>query len=110
MKVELCDEFFYRITNPDVDLCKEFNTSKEKILRNNENIKLYVGEIVKIKVNDFQTHYVKPAETLQQIAENHKTNVEKLKHDNNLESDKLFIGQRLKIYKICDFENKKSTK
>lgn len=98
MKLELCDEFFYRVTDLNLDLCKEFNTSKENILRNNQNIKFYGGEMVKIKVNNFKTHFVKPAETLQQVADFYNIDVLKLKEDNNLEDNKLYIGQRLKIY------------
>ena len=98
MKVKLCDEFFYRVKNADINLYEEFNTSKENVLRNNEKIKLYVGEWVKIKVNDYKTYYVKPAETLNEIAKKFDVNVETLKMTNNLRTDKLFIGQCIKIY------------
>lgn len=98
MKIELCDEFFYRITATNMDIYKEFNTSNENILRNNQNIKFYSGETIKIKVNNFKTHFVKPAETLQKIADFYKVDILKLKEYNNLENDKLYIGQRLKIY------------
>ena len=59
---------------------------------------MYKGEWVKIKVNDFILHFVKPAETINDIATLHNVSVEKIKQDNNLESDKLFIGKKLKIY------------
>ena len=103
MKIELCDEFFYRVTDLNIDVYKEFNTSNENVLRNNKNLKYYNGEIIKIKVNDFKTHFVKPAETLQQIADSYGVDILKMKEDNNLENDKLFIGQRIKIF------NKKTT-
>ena len=98
MKIELCDDFFYRVTDLNLDIFKEFNTSKENILRNNQNIKFYSGEMLKIKVNDYKTHFVKPAETLKQIADVYNVDFSKLKQDNNLENEKLYIGQRLKIY------------
>ncbi len=99
MKIEMCDEFFYRVTDLNLDLFKEFNTSKENILRNNNNIKLYNGEWVKIKENDFITHLVKPMQTLSDIAKDYCVEINKIKVDNNLLCDKLFIGQILKIYK-----------
>ena len=52
MKINLNDEFYYRISN-ETDLniiCQKFNTCKENILRNNNSIDLYEGEIIKIKV------------------------------------------------------------
>ena len=98
MKVELCEEFYYKIKDENINLIEEFNTSKENVLRNNNKIKLYVGEWVKIKVNDFQTHYVKPAETLYEIAKKYNVEVETLKENNNLLTDKLFIGQCIRIY------------
>lgn len=98
MKIEMCDEFYYRINDENLNIDKVFNTCKENVLRNNENIKLYSGEWVKIKVNDFQTHYVKPAETLYEIAKKYNVEVETLKENNNLLTDKLFIGQCIRIY------------
>ena len=98
MKIKLCDEFFYRVTNLDENIYREFNTEKQNVLRNNEKINLYKGEIIKVKVNDFKTHYVKPAETIKEIADFYSVDVEKLMIDNNLENSKLYIGQRLKVY------------
>ena len=37
MKIEMCDQFYYRVQ--DEDIYNIFNTSKENILRNNKNIK-----------------------------------------------------------------------
>ena len=99
MKLDLCDEFFYRVCDEDLNINKTFNTCKENVLRNNEKIKLYSGEWIKIKVNNFITHHVKPTETLSSIAEIFGVDVQKIKQENNLKSDKLFIGQSLKIFK-----------
>ena len=60
--------------------------------------------MVKIKLNDFKIHNVKPTETLQQIADFYDVDILKIKEDNNLEDNKLFISQRLRIY------NKKPTR
>lgn len=97
MKVKLCDEFFYRASDNGESVFETFNTSKENLTRNNENIKLYSGEWVKIKQNDFKIHYVKPMQTLPQIAKEYGVSVDKIKEDNILKHDKLFIGQKLKI-------------
>ena len=53
MKIELCEEFFYRVNNEKLDFEQEFNSCKENILRNNENLKFYCGEWIKIKVNKY---------------------------------------------------------
>ena len=98
MKIELCEEFFYRVNNEKLDFEQEFNSCKENILRNNENLKLYCGEWIKIKVNNFKIHHVKPAESLSSIAKFYGTDSKKIIEDNKLLNEKLFIGQRLKIY------------
>ena len=98
MKIEMSDEFYYRIKQND-EIYNCFNTSKENVLRNNEKLNFYAGEWVKIKVNDYLTHIVKPVENIEQIAKIHDITVEDILKDNNLQNSKLFIGQRLKIYK-----------
>lgn len=99
MKVSLNKEFYYRVTQQDdfYSICKYFNTSKENIERNNHTIPLYAGEWVKIKVNDYISHIVKPAETLQQISLQYNISIQSIIDYNNLLSDKLYIGQILKI-------------
>lgn len=99
MKIEMCDEFFYRISDLNLNIFDEFNTCNENVIRNNKNLKIYNGEWVKIKVNDFVVHHVKPMQTLSDIAKEHLMDVNKIIQDNNLKSNKLFIGQMLKIYK-----------
>jgi len=99
MKLNLCDSFFYRITNREIDIFKEFNTNKDNVLRNNKEIGFYNGEWVKVKINDYITHHTKPMETLNSISLFYNTTVEKIMQDNALKSEKLFIGQTLKIFK-----------
>ena len=99
MKIKMCDEFYYRISGCEEDIFKALNTCKENVLRNNQNLKLYNGEWVKIKQNDYVLHYVKPMETLDILAKKYFTEVEKIVVDNSLKTQKLFIGQQLKIYK-----------
>ena len=98
MKVELCDEFLFRI-NSDVELFANVNTSKENVLRNNNNIPFYNGEWVKVKINDYITHHVKPMDSLIKVSNIYGVAKEKILYDNNLTSENLFIGQQLKIFK-----------
>lgn len=101
MKVKLASEFFYRIQQNDdfKSLCKKFNTIETNIIRNNNQIPLYCGEMIKIKTNDYLTHFVKPTETIESISNKYDLSIEKLIRDNGLKNTKLFIGQRIKIYK-----------
>ena len=98
MKLE--NQFVYRINeNDSIDsICKQFNTSIENIKRNNNEIPLYEGELVEIKINEYITHLVKPAETLIEISEMYNKSTEEIKLQNNLETEKLYIGQIIKIY------------
>ena len=98
--LELEKQFVYRIQAGDTInlLCEMFNTSKDQILRNNNGIPLYEGELVEIYVNNFKIHIVKPTETLFYIAEKYNVDIHDLKQNNKLQSEKLYIGQMLKIY------------
>ena len=96
MKIEICEEFFYRVSG--VDILKTFNTCKENIFRNNSYLNIYNGEWVKIKINNFKKHSVKPMETLEKIAKQYGLSEDQILEDNKLKSRKLFIGQILRIY------------
>ena len=99
MEIELCESFYYRVPSEKLDIYSTFNSSKSNVCRNNEDLDFYAGEWIKIQQNDYASHIVKPAENLSSIAEIYNVTVEKLREDNNLKSNKLFIGQILKIYK-----------
>lgn len=99
MELQQCDEFYYRITDTNENIYKKFNTSKEGVLRNNYNIPFYAGEWVKIKTNDYLTHIVKPCETLDKVACLYEIDKKDIIFKNALKTEKLFIGQILKIYK-----------
>ncbi len=101
MNIDLDYQFFYKINLKDnyKSLTQKFNAEKSNILRNNDKLNLYAGEWVKLKQNDYIMHYVKPAETLNKIAEKYNMDKNKILLDNNLLSERLFIGQMLKIYK-----------
>ena len=99
MKVKVCDEFYFIITNNEQNIYELLNTSNENILRNNNEIKIYEGEWIKVKVNKFITHHVKPMQTIEDVAKIYNLTTEKIVQDNQLSTNKLFIGQRIKIYK-----------
>ncbi len=101
MNFNLCNNFFYRLKGEsENELYKKFNTSKENLLRNNNSIKPYAGEWVKIKQNNYTTHIVKPAENLAKVCAIYKVDENSIISWNNLKSNKLFIGQHLKIFNI----------
>ena len=93
----MCDEFYYRTKESDEEIFNKFNTSQENVLRNKAKLKIYAGEWIKIKVNDDFIHHVKPIETIEQVANHYNITVEQIIKDNDLTSEKLFIGQPLKI-------------
>lgn len=100
MEIKQIKQFYYRV-QPDDNLkilIEKFNTSKENILRNNPQIDLYAGEIVLIKENEYKTHIVKPMQTIEIVAEINNTTAEKIIKDNALQTNKLYIGQQLKIF------------
>ena len=78
-------------------IANNFDVKVNNIVRNNYNIELYDGEIVKIMRNTNIIHIVKPMETLYSIAVKYKTNVDDLIKINGLTSKRLFIGQQLTI-------------
>jgi len=100
MEIKQCNQFYYRIQFGDnlLNICERFNTCKENIIRNNDKLELYEGEWIIVKTNEFKLHCVKPLETLEYIANKYGIELTRLKEDNNLQSEKLFIGQMLKIY------------
>ncbi len=100
MKIELDDEFFYRINGEKPnELYIKFNTEKSNVKRNNESLNFYDGEWVEIKPNDYVCHIVKPMESINKICELYGIDKQKLIADNNLTTEHLFIGQHIKIKK-----------
>ena len=93
------DKILVRVQRGDTmqSIAQTYNTNVCNILRNNPNIDLYEGEMVKIVRNNKNTHIVKPMETLELIANQYDITVDKLVKINNLKSNRLFIGQMLQI-------------
>ena len=58
---------------------------------------MVLGKSSKEEKNSSKIHLVKKGDTLYSISKKHNTSIEKLKEKNNLNSDTLNIGQKLKI-------------
>ncbi len=98
MEIKLCQNFFYRyLGESESELNKKFNTDNSNIVRNNTELARYSGEWLKINSLDYVPYVVKPADSLFSVAEKFNISAQRLVTDNNLKSEKLFIGQRLKI-------------
>ncbi|MBQ7880330.1 MAG: LysM peptidoglycan-binding domain-containing protein [Clostridia bacterium] len=94
------DEFvWYQVQKHDTlnSILSKFNATSNCLIRNNPNIDLYEGEMVKIVKQCTITHIVKPMETLDYIAQRYNTSVEKLISLNNLSSKRLFVGQTILV-------------
>ena len=97
MKIKPCKEFYFRVRDADLDFNKIFS-SKENVTRNNPNLKFFAGEWIKVKTNDYISHIVRPAETIGDISKKYDKPKAQILSENNLQSEKLYIGQLIKIY------------
>lgn len=102
MKLINCNNannMFVRVENGDnlTDILSRYQVKPSSIIRNNNTIDLYEGEIIKIICKRATEHIVKPAETLQSIAKLYNKNVDELVQINNLSSSRVFVGQRIII-------------
>lgn len=71
--------------------------SHSKRLGDVVNLKSTLNSISEAIDQSTQIHTVQSGDTLEKIARTHKTSVEKIKKTNNLKSNTIFIGQKLKI-------------
>ena len=99
MDIKTSKEFWVKIEKEKTiaEVENKFNATVE---RNNKDLNLYSGEWVKVCVNDYKVHVVKPTENLVRIAEIYNVSPQELMKQNNLENEKIFIGQRLKIKNV----------
>ncbi len=101
MKLIDCEqncEFYRLIKDDDLNtIINKFNITASAIIRNNDNVDFYEGEVVKIVRNNGLTHVVKPMETLASISNVYGVEVSEIIKLNNLKSSRLFIGQKLII-------------
>lgn len=85
----------YRIKHFDTheSICKRFGIDKTQLFALNGNFELIEGRLVLIQST--KTYVVQPGDSFEAISEKTGTEISKLKEKNG--TDKLFIGQILKI-------------
>ena len=99
---------FYRVGKDDnlTTIMAKFEVGANSIIRNNPAVDFYEGEVVKILIQCNTIHTVKPLETLDGIASTYNTTSDNLVNFNDLQSKRVFIGQKLIVAKAKS--NKKS--
>ncbi|MBQ7798655.1 MAG: LysM peptidoglycan-binding domain-containing protein [Clostridia bacterium] len=102
MKLVNCNQseiILYQVQKEDTlnTILSKFSITSNNIVRNNPNIDLYEGEIIKIINKSRIQHIVKPMETLNSIATKYNIDEEILVKLNKLNSKRLFVGQTLII-------------
>lgn len=89
---------FYVVKNGETleNIAKKFGVSKKYIQKNNiEDV--YMGLIIFLPEINFKSYVVQPFDTLSKIAEKLNVTIEDIKIKNGLESDYVFVGQKLYI-------------
>jgi len=76
------------------DIARQYNTNLE-VLKQNPTKELYTGQCIALTNLDKKYHVVKPAETIQSIAQKYETTPEKILEKNN--AQQIFIGQLLEV-------------
>jgi membrane-bound lytic murein transglycosylase D len=82
-------------------IAQRYRTSVDALVRLNglkSRTLIYPGQVLRVPSRGgVETYTVRGGDTLFQIAQTYKTTVEKIKADNSLSSDILFVGQKLVI-------------
>ena len=77
-------------------VAKMYGVPKDYIKKNNPG-ELYAGKVLFLPETHFSSYVVRPFDTLQSVAEINNMSVEQLRTKNNLQSDYIFVGQKLYI-------------
>ena len=87
---------FYRVQKNDTleSIALDFGITKSYILQNNKNC-LYEGQVLFLPETNLSTYIVKPFDTIQKIATAYGKTIDSIKQKNNLDSDYIFVGQKL---------------
>ena len=107
--------FLYIVKSGDTlySISKKYNVSVNEIMRVNNltNNIIGVGEQLRIPINsngtsdDYIVHTVKVGDNLYSISRKYGVSVDSIKNINNLNSDLLSIGQKLRIPNIVDSDD-----
>lgn len=98
MEKAVFDDFIvYKVMrNEDfLDVSKKFNVPVQVLYKENNKTETFEGDRVIVSKESKILHVVKPAETLQQIANMYNVSIEHIKRNNTI--TEIFIGQMLSI-------------
>lgn len=96
LNYQVIKNVFYTVKDGDTleSIAKKFGVSKKYIIKNNI-ADIYQGLMLYLPETNFKTYIVQPFDTLSKIAERCKISVEEIKSKNGLDSEYVFVGQKL---------------
>ena len=96
LNYQVIKNVFYTVKDGDTleSIAKKFGVSKKYIIKNNI-ADIYQGLMLYLPETSFKTYIVQPFDTLSKIAERCKISVEEIKSKNGLDSEYVFVGQKL---------------
>ena len=78
-------------------IADKFKTTKEIIIEDNQLKEVEEGDILWIRKRNMSVYVVKPADTLQKVAQKNGVSVAHIREVNKLKSDSLYVGQKIII-------------
>ncbi len=78
-------------------IADKFKTTKEIIIEDNQLTEVEEGDILWIRKRNMSVYVVKPADTLQKVAQKNGVSVAHIREVNKLKSDSLYVGQKIII-------------
>ncbi len=96
-KEDFNDFIIYKVLRNEsfMEISKKFNVPIQVLYKENDKKETFEGDRIIVIRDSKILHVVKPAETLQQIANMHNVSIEHIKKNNTI--TEIFIGQILSI-------------
>ena len=79
-------------------IADKFKTTKEIIIEDNQLTEVEEGDILWIRKRNMSVYVVKPADTLQKVAQKNGVSEAHIREVNKLKSDSLYVGQKIIIW------------